>query len=490
LLRVAQVRSPVKLDTAELHGVLRALAEGGWTPAVLESEQRFAELAGISAPASSRVRVLQPRAGDVVFRGEDLFFLVEVNDEELRRQRYFTSGSPTVYEAMTMVGSGLHVGLVSADPEADTQTVENRLAEFTGAIEVAAMSSLDGRKARHLKFEWAPVGGGEDRLEVLCARLTEEGGGRFSSPEADDAAVQGAATLADPAARELLRELSEVGFARESDMLARRGSREEEFRASLGALKAAGLVTTEFMLQCRKSSTPLTRLASRDQLADPTVGSLKCAACNRRFAEELLSEGHLVADLGRSLLRGSHWMTVWVTQRFLELGVPAEAIVWNLEESGEEVDILVGFLGRLWILELKDREFGPGDAHPFSYRRARYRADEAIVISTDKVSPEAKRIFGELASQGRGRLQRQRPDGRGEPTYIEGLDQVGPVLQQAIDNASVAEALDALRIPSLATGFDLGALMKEKTSASPRRRARSGNPTSARAPAASAATSV
>jgi hypothetical protein len=226
------------------------------------------------------------------------------------------------------------------------------------------------------------------------------------------------------------------------------------------------------MLQCKKSSAPLMRLVSREQLDDPTVGDLKCAVCNRRRADELLSEGHLVADLGRSLLRGSHWMTVWVTQRFLELGVPADAIVWNLEESGEEVDILVGFLSRLWILELKDREFGPRDAHPFGYRRARYRADEAIVITTDIVSPEAKRIFGELAFEVRFRGPRGRAGGQGEPTYIEGLDRVGGALQEAIDNASVAEALDALSVPSLATGFDLGALMADRTPTRPTRRAR------------------
>ncbi len=36
---------------------------------------------------------------------------------------------------------------------------------------------------------------------------------------------------------------------------------------------------------------------------------------------------------------------------------------------------------------------------------------------------------------------------------MEGLDQVGAALQQAIDNAPVAEALEALHMPLLATGF-------------------------------------
>jgi len=78
-------------------------------------------------------------------------------------------------------------------------------------------------------------------------------------------------------------------------------------------------------------------------------------------------------------------MTVWVTSRLLDLGVPQEVILWNMEEAGEEVDIIVDFVGRTWIFELKDREFGAGDAYPFNYRKVRYRADEAVVVTTDKV---------------------------------------------------------------------------------------------------------
>jgi hypothetical protein len=72
-------------------------------------------------------------------------------------------------------------------------------------------------------------------------------------------------------------------------------------------------------------------------------------------------------------------MTIWVTHKLSELGVPSEAVLWNLSESGDEIDIVVEFLGQLWIFELKDREFGSGDAHPFNYRRVRYHAQKQLL---------------------------------------------------------------------------------------------------------------
>ena len=53
----------------------------------------------------------------------------------------------------------------------------------------------------------------------------------------------------------------------------------------------------------------------------------------------------------------SHWMTVWLTNLLIGLGVPEKSIIWNLAESGEEIDLAVGLLNRLWIFELKDRDF-------------------------------------------------------------------------------------------------------------------------------------
>jgi hypothetical protein len=182
----------------------------------------------------------------------------------------------------------------------------------------------------------------------------------------------------------------------------------------------------------------------------PPISELKCGHCNKSFSEELLSEGYRVSDRGAELLKGSHWMTVWVTSHLLRLGIPPESIMWNLEDSGEEVDILADFSDSLWIMELKDREFGSGDAHPLNYRAVvRYRADVTFVVTTGNVSADAKRVFSELsksASMGAG----------ARPVYIEGLKNLEPKLREVQERISGQQAMRFLVLPSLLTGFNLG----------------------------------
>jgi hypothetical protein len=135
-------------------------------------------------------------------------------------------------------------------------------------------------------------------------------------------------------------------------------------------------------------------------------------------------------------------MTIWVTQQLLELGVAVERILWNVEDSGEEVDIILDHVDRTWIFELKDREFGAGDAYPFNYRKARYEADEAVVVTTDKVAPDARRVFDDLA-------------GSRKPHLVEGLGNFATVLEECFNRAGSVAARNALVVPSATSGFEL-----------------------------------
>ena len=463
MLRIAQMWSAVQLEMDEFYRVLNSLSAAGWTPAVLEAERRFVELAGITDRPGMRVGANAIVGGaDFFFRDDAIFFLVayDVDKPRAADPEIFLRG-PNIrrYLTTTHQNSAVVLGLVK--PDVDDDKLASMLAEFTEAAENAIRSSLDGRKARHLKFDWTAMDSA-NRLATLSKRLTEEGASpQFTTPGMDAQTLAGAEVLADRTARALLQELSEANFARETDILSRRGRKEDETRAVLTSLKNAELIMTQFLLQCRRNSTSLTRFATREQLNEQAVAELRCGGCNRRYADELLTEGYLVSELGKRLISGSHWMTVWVTQRLIESGISADSIMWNLEESGEEVDILVSSLGRLWILELKDREFGPGDAHPFRYRRVRYRANISIIVTTDKVSGEAKRIFNELDR----RADRYTDDGppSGLPLYIEGLDAVAPEIRKTLDSASVEKAVQALEMPSSITGFDAVSVLQART---------------------------
>lgn len=144
-------------------------------------------------------------------------------------------------------------------------------------------------------------------------------------------------------------------------------------------------------------------------------------------------------------------MTVWITDQLTKSGIPDSGILWNVSEAGEEVDLLVEFLGQLWIFELKDREFGSGDAYALNYRQVRYRANGVFVVTTEKVSKEAKRVFEELAREARR-------DWSG-PVYVEGLDAAPRILRDHVSVTALQYALRRLAFITDRSGYDIAPII-------------------------------
>jgi hypothetical protein len=88
-------------------------------------------------------------------------------------------------------------------------------------------------------------------------------------------------------------------------------------------------------------------------------------------------------------------MSIWVTELLLENGVERDNLRWGLEINGKELDVVLNMWGLRVFFELKDREFGLGDAYPFVYRVSRYGGNWGIVVTTDKVAKDAKKFLGE-----------------------------------------------------------------------------------------------
>lgn len=77
------------------------------------------------------------------------------------------------------------------------------------------------------------------------------------------------------------------------------------------------------------------------------------------------------------------------------MGILKENIGWNAVAGEDEIDIVTDALGSRIFFELKDREFGLGDAYPFAYRLSRYGGSFGVIVTTDKIADEAKRFFQE-----------------------------------------------------------------------------------------------
>jgi len=407
------------------------LSSGPWKLAVIESQRVLARLAGAGDDMVPELDGLVPTAaggyGDLAFGDNCVYYVL-------------SSSTETPF---------LEVGVVHSDPDAP-----ERLDDFARDLENAIMSTLDGRKTRHMRFEWSELKRSSPRLDKLVASEREEGGIEFQRAVIPEEEAIAAGILKTRAARTTLIDISQAGFAREQDILSRRGKAREEAKAALDELKRGSLVAVEYLVECKKAGTPITRLQTPDDLHDPAIARLRCPTCGRSFPEEELSEAYSVSELGKRMTQKSHWMTVEVTRRLVDIGVPTEAILWNMSEGGEEVDIVVDVLGDIWLFELKDREFGAGDAHPFNYRQVRYKSTKAVVVTTEKVSIDAKRVFQELAKESR--------EQRRIPIYIEGLENTEPVLRQEIDSSYRRHAARKLLGVSTASGYDLRPLLKPR----------------------------
>jgi hypothetical protein len=193
--------------------------------------------------------------------------------------------------------------------------------------------------------------------------------------------------------------------------------------------------------------------ASRDMAIKISRGELKREHDGKvitRLLEKLViqkspsSDKYILSKVGRRMLNGSQWMTVWLTENLVASGIPIDAIVWGLQEDSEEVDCALELKNRIWIFELKDRNFEPGDAHPLFYRAAKFRASKTIIITTRVVTANARKVFDEYYNKERG-----------YPISIEGLNNVGDILHKLVSNAHLESVIEKCKILSERTQINL-----------------------------------
>ncbi|QEC49270.1 hypothetical protein FSW04_17920 [Baekduia soli] len=458
MISAHRAATEIKLEQEKLPAVLLCLRSQGWEPAVLAAEQEFLRHAGIE-PSEKSYRFAGGRlgqrgsVGDVFFKDGDMFFLDLGSPGRPGSEFDFVSVAAPDGE------STLITGVVVNDGTRDAVDVWR---PFADAVEVSIKSSVDGRRARYMRFDWTEIDNEPTgRLHEILSD-TDEGPASFSRAQLDAALTTGAETLSSDFAREMLIEISKAGFVRATDLLAKWSRRlpEGEAEAAIESLKGCGLLATKHLLICRTDSSPLTEFDDPAELE--AVKDLRHPSCNRRFADELLKEGYSVSPLGRSLIEKSHWMTVFVTERLVSAGVPADSIFWNMTEAGEEVDIVLSFLDEVWILELKDRDFGPGDAYPFNYRLARYSPQRAMIVTTGTVMADAKRVIAEMVREAGTPMflgSRPRPI---KPLYVEGLDAVLDAARRQVAVATMAHASSHVASLGPATGFDLRRVLRQR----------------------------
>jgi hypothetical protein len=440
-------------EITEFRRILERLAKEGWAGAIAESERAFLSVAGglrgipdlrLSAAPDQRFprhpRNARRAIGDVYFRDAAIFYCA------LYLPRVVLTASGRELQAADFEPF-IQIGCISSGANEPASQSFEALQEL---VTRAVSQCVDGRRLRHRTLEWAQPRVSSSRLSELT-KSDASSDLRFEQAQLAAEEVNGAEDLAIALAREVLQDLSQAGFRLERDILGKRQRKAAEVHDAIAGLKKTGLIQPEYLVQCRRTNAPLTRIASVNEL-QTALGALSCPNCNSRFSDEITNEGWTLTELGKRLGRKSHWMTIWITKRLVEAGVPLDSILWGVTESSEELDIVAECFNELWIFELKDREFGGGDAHPFHYRRMLFEADRSFVITTSTISPDARRIFKDLSEQS--------SVAEDSVIYVEGLDRVAETFRKHVDTLSMDRGAEQLEELGAYSGLNLKSVLK------------------------------
>jgi len=324
------------------------------------------------------------------------------------------------------------------------------LRKFCADIEEGIKTRFDGRRVRGMEFDWKSVDLRPSRYtkrrsapyRAFSEEEPERGEVEFKSTEPNYSSedVEVAKFLVDVEIRQFILKLAQVGKMRRKD------ATEIAKPDILERLLPLGLVAEEYLLTCKQDQHTICVVPSKDDLTKDPMPSLRCSVCGRSFPQENLQVIYALTEKGKKLVDHSLWMSIWVTELLKENGVRKEAIRWGVEASGEELDIMVEDFGSRIFFELKDREFGLGDAYPFVYRTTRYAGRIGIVATMDKVSTDAQKFFGEETERRESPINIQ---------YLEGPEAIQRGIRELIEHTSLLQVRRLVRPFSRTIGFDL-----------------------------------
>jgi len=327
---------------------------------------------------------------------------------------------------------------------------EEDLRKFCADTEEAIKTRFDGRRVRGMEFDWKTPKFHPSKymrrryapFEAFFEEEPERGVVELKSTEPNYISEDGEAAkfLVDVEIRQFILKLAQVGKMRSKDAA-------EIVRIDiLQRILSLGLVAEEYLLTCKRDQHTICVVSSKDHLTKEPMASLRCSVCGRSFPEENLQVIYTLTEGGKKLARGSLWMSIWITELLKENGVRKEAIRWGLKTNGEELDIMVEDFDSRFFFELKDREFGLGDAYPFVYRITRYGGRVGIIATMDKVSTDAKKFFEE---------EIHRWDYPLDIRYLEGSEGIQHGVAKLIEDMSLLQVRRLIQPFSLRIGFNL-----------------------------------
>lgn len=426
MIEVTNCYCEINLDTGDFTKILKGMNEAGFASVIWQSKAAFLSAAGITVFDKDILDWIGyynvSWAGSFIYRAdlfvesEDIVYIIDGPSGSNDRDR------------------GVEIGVISENSIAAGKLLEKYVRQFEASLK----AKIDGRKVRHMTLKWYEFPNNA-RIDTHVSFYKN-----FTYSLMNEAEIHAASQLRDVESRQVLRKIALHDTAKIFDI---KGDQRDAVMETVRKLISWKLVESKFIITCKKNSQAIALVQSKEEITGPGSNGLHCPHCSRSFIEESINESFILSELGRKMNEGSHWMTVLLTDTLLESGVPEKSIIWNITQDSEEVDCVVEFFGKVWIFELKDRNFESGDAHPLSYRAVKFKADKVIIFTTANVSKEARKVFDDVAMQSR--------NGPGDiPLYIEGISSLKPTIGTLIKNETLMRVRDKAKQISRFAGID------------------------------------
>ena len=377
----------------------------------------------VSVPASYMANRNLTRHGEVVTDGENLYVVTIQERLEDFRIRRLNDGSFVEEPSKSTYWLMLH--FIGQRPDAEAFS---RIAD--------SASSLFGVRLKPYYFESA-------RFAELKAE------GRQSAAQPTQEELLASRVIADRDTRTMATAVKSTGGLLLSDMARQLPSAARGRTTQIHqALEAAGLVSSEVVVVCKKTQAQSARAPSIEVLTKLSQQGLRCA-CGKPVEEERIEEAVAATDLARSLLDGSRWFGVLLIEALTTLGVSLSQILMEQKAGGDEMDCLADISGELAFFELKDKEFNLGNAYSFGAKIGIVRPNHPIIITTEHVGQDAREHFDRASqvttsSYATSVLTRNRQSENNEVRYIEGIDHLMDGLESLATEIYAADAQTVL----------------------------------------------
>lgn len=278
--------------------------------------------------------------------------------------------------------------------------------------------------------------------------------------------------LSDLKIREILIEFNKKNSILLSEFLESKLDKEkDELKRTLNFLSGQKVLEKSLIVICSKTNQWWNMtIPSQKQLKEIEKSEVTCASCGAKISDERIDTLFKISEKGRKMISGSYWMSGQVVNNLLKFGIRENDVFVGVTFGGEEIDIIALFMGEIFVFELKDREFGLGDAYKFHGKVSRLEqkcnksCDSTIypiVVTTKTVASEARKLLTEVPFPNKRHYLRSYVGNSPQGNYFfaEGLGQIEPMLKK-LTNSCINEKI-SLRMKSISRRVPANLLLED-----------------------------